>query len=348
MKKYLIITIIFLSLFLRAQTIPVYYNNVNLNLTGIPLKTELSQYITNTHSNILTYSEVWNVLKVSDLNPTDNQNVWLIYGWNDTNGDITDDLNRDKNDNGGSVGDWNREHTFAKSLGTPNLGTSGPGADAHNLRASDVQRNGTRGNKKFTNSSGTASAVSGSYWFPGTEWRGDVARIIMYMYLRYNNQCKPSSVTVGNPVGIDLNMVDLLLNWNSADPVNDFEENRNEIIFQNQGNRNPFIDNPYLATLIWGGIPAENKWNLSVDKFVSPGSISIFPNPTFNSTVRIETKNSTLIENIDLCSITGQNVIFEIAYISQTKIIISDLIQGLYILSVKTNEGILNKKIIIQ
>jgi endonuclease I len=40
-----------------------------------------------------------------------------------------------------------------------------------------------------------------------------------------------------------------------------FEEQRNNVIEGAQGNRNPFIDNPYLATLIWGGNPAENKWN---------------------------------------------------------------------------------------
>ena len=44
-------------------------------------------------------------------------------------------------------------------------------------------------------------------------------------------------------------------------PVSAFEIQRNNVIEGAQGNRNPFIDNPYLATLIWGGNPAENKWN---------------------------------------------------------------------------------------
>ena len=55
-------------------------------------------------------------------------------------------------------------------------------------------------------------------------------------------------------------MVDLLLTWNVQDPVNSYEQNRNDIIYNNQGNRNPFIDNPYLATLIWGGSTAQNFW----------------------------------------------------------------------------------------
>jgi len=270
----------------HPQLIPAYYNNVDLSLSGIPLKNELASKVSNSHSTTLTYSQVWDVLKESDKSPTNSQNVWLLYGWNDNNGDITDDLNRSKEDNGGNTGDWNREHTFPKSLGNPNLGTAGPGADAHNLRATDVQRNGSRGNKKFAASSGTASGAVGANWYPGDDWRGDVARIVMYMYLRYNNQCKPSAVAVGNPVSIDLNMVDLLLNWNAEDPPNDFEDNRNEVIYQNQGNRNPFIDNPYLATLIWGNQPAINRWNLS-NKVFDNIEFSIYPIPSINNTLNI-------------------------------------------------------------
>ena len=62
---------------------------------------------------------------------------------------------RNKADFGGSQNcEWNREHTYPKGLGTPNLGTSGPGADAHHLRAADVHRNGDRSNKLFGNGSG--------------------------------------------------------------------------------------------------------------------------------------------------------------------------------------------------
>ena len=55
--------------------------------------------------------------------------------------------------------------------------------------------------------------------------------------------------------------IELFLKWNVEDPVSAFEVQRNNVIEGAQGNRNPFIDNPYLATLIWGGTPAENKWN---------------------------------------------------------------------------------------
>jgi hypothetical protein len=59
-------------------------------------------------------------------------------------------------------------------------------------------------------------------------------------------------------------MIDLFLKWNVEDPVSAFEDQRNPVIEGVQGNRNPFIDNPYLATLIWGGATAaEDKWEMT-------------------------------------------------------------------------------------
>jgi chitodextrinase len=134
-----------------------------------------------------------------------------------------------------------------------------------------VQRNGLRGNRLFAAGSGNSGAI-GSYWYPGdvtsggTDWRGDVARVTMYMYLRYGSQCLPRYNASGNTNFIDTDMIDLLLEWNAADPVSDYEDARNthhesESTYA-QGNRNPFIDNPYLATRIWGGTPAEDGWGI--------------------------------------------------------------------------------------
>ena len=238
-----------------------YYDDIDFTLTGSDLREELATTIISTHTNNLTYTpDVWNVLKQADLDPTDASKVLLIYGYDDNDGNQKTDRTRDKNNNGGNSGDWNREHVYPRSLGDPNLGSSGPGSDAHHLRASDVGFNSDRGSKKFATGSGTAGNSSGG-WYPGDEWKGDVARMMMYMYLRYGDQCLPKNVAIGSVAGTDANMIALLLEWNSEDPVNDFEKNRNEKIFDAQGNRNPFIDNPYLATVIWGGTNAENTWN---------------------------------------------------------------------------------------
>jgi len=72
--------------------------------------------------------------------------------------------------------------------------------------------------------------------------------MILYLNIRYQEAF--------NSVGT----LELFLQWNVDDPVSPFEIQRNNVIVGAQGNRNPFIDNPYLATLIWGGTPAENRW----------------------------------------------------------------------------------------
>lgn len=238
-----------------------YYNDIDFTLTGTQLKDVLATKTINKHTTNLSYTPgVWEALKESDLDPTDNSKVLLIYGYDDNDASAVNDRSRSKDANGGNSGDWNREHVYPKSLGNPNLGTSGPGADAHHLRPSDVAFNGQRGNKKFADASGNAGDVSGN-WYPGDEWKGDVARMMMYMYLRYGSQCLPKNVTVGSVNSSDANMINLLLEWNKEDPVSEFEKNRNSVIANSQGNRNPIIDNPYLATLIWGGDAAVNTWN---------------------------------------------------------------------------------------
>ena len=237
-----------------------YYNDVDFSLTAAALKDELATKTINAHGTTLSYTPgVWEALKESDLDPTDNSKVLLIYGYNDTDGNRVTDRSRGVNENGGGSTDWNREHVYPKSLANPNLGTSGPGADAHSLRPCDAAMNSNRSNKKFVDGSGNAQSISGG-WYPGDEWKGDVARMMLYMYVRYGNQCLPKNATIGDTNSTDSNMIDLLLEWNVEDPVSDFEKNRNDVIATKQGNRNPFIDNPYLVTITWGGDDAENTW----------------------------------------------------------------------------------------
>jgi endonuclease I/chitodextrinase len=258
MKKILPLVMLCISFTALAQ-IPVYYNDMNLNQTGSALKDALAVKIINTHTTNLSYTPgVWDALKQTDLDPTDPTKVLLIYGWNDADSDITNDRSRNKDQNGGGSGVWNREHTYSKSLGTPNLGTTGVGADAHNLRPCDAQRNSSRSNRKFEDGSGNSGATTAGNWYPGDEWKGDVARMMMYMYLRYGNQTLPTGVAVGSTVPSDSNMVTLFLEWNAEDPVSDLEIQRNPILQGLQGNRNPFIDNPAFATQIWGGPQAED------------------------------------------------------------------------------------------
>ncbi|MFT6755553.1 MAG: endonuclease I [Urechidicola sp.] len=280
-KRYFIISFLLINSFGFAQE--AYYDDIidDLNdLQGIALKEVLATKITNTHLNTLSYNDARECLKIVDLEPGQIDNVLLLYGFSNTMcpaspSDGDDHRLRDKDSFGGGTScEWNREHVYAQSEGTPPLGQSGPGADAHHLRATDVDRNGQRGSLHFINGSGNSGSTNAG-WYPGEEWKGDVARIIMYMYLRYGNQCLPSGITIGNSNSVDSNMIDLLLEWNAADNVSNYEDNRNTYLENTgntygQGNRNPFIDNPYLATLIWGGTPAVDRWNIFINDTEAP------------------------------------------------------------------------------
>ena len=276
MKRALYILFILLGSTCFAQQ--AYYNDVDLTKRGLDLRDELADKVIRTHVNLLSYTPgIWEALKIIDTDPKNPDNVLLMYGFEGGNDqDPENDRARNKNQNGGANGDWNREHIYPKSLGKPNLGTEGPGADAHQLRASDVKRNARRANRKYAEGSGNSGNVD-AYWYPGDEWKGDVARMLMYMYLHYGERCLPQSVVVGDANSVDPNMINLLLKWNAEDPVSAVEDQRNEYLSGSakyaQGNRNPFIDDPYLATLIWGGPAAVDRWGIfsaiTKDKFMA-------------------------------------------------------------------------------
>jgi endonuclease I len=337
-----------------------YYNGFNWALTGMSLKNSLATKITTTHTNLIPY--VWDATQATDLDPLDSNNVFLIYGFSNnicpsSISDGDDHRKRNVNSNGGGNScEWNREHVYARALGTPPLdqgGVSDAGEDAHNLRASDVDRNGNRGNLKFAPGNGNSGTVTGG-WYPGDEWKGDVARMMMYMYLRYPTQCLPINVGTGATVTNDTNMIQLFLQWNAEDPVSLYEDNRNTYHGNTantyaQGNRNPFIDNPYLATVIWGGPVAENRWPtviLSTEDFVSIENATIYPNPAVNNEVTISSE--TELKSIVLYNINGQ-IIQEIK--NPTRVDnsykVNNLSSGFYLVQMASENALATKKVIV-
>jgi endonuclease I len=343
-----------------------YYNGMNWTLTSMNLKNALATKITTTHTNFLTYSQDWNATQATDLNPTNSNNVLLLYGFSSSTCPASisnDNDHRERNtmsNGGGNSCEWNREHVYAKSLGTPALvdgalssAESDAGEDAHHLRSCDVDRNGNRGNLKFATGTGNSAPVTGG-WYPGNEWKGDVARMMMYMYLRYPSQCLPINVGTGATVSTDTNMIQLFLQWNAEDTVSVYEDNRNTYHGNTtntfaQGNRNPFIDNPYLATVIWGGPAAENRWPtvfLSSQSFIADSAVQIYPNPTNSNEIEITTEE--IITKLTLVNINGQ-IIKEIVspVFNQNTFKLNNLQQGFYFLQINTEKGSLTKKIIV-
>ncbi len=338
-----------------------YYNGFNFNQTGATLKSALSNKVTTTHTNPLTYQEAEFAIKIVDIDPNGNGiDLLLLYGFSDTKcpeSAIDDKDHRTRHvtfEDDGSASSclWNREHTFPKALGVPNLGQTGPGADAHHLRACDKKRNADRDNDKFYDDSGN-SHENGILWYPGDEWKGDVARMVMYMYVRYGNQCMPKNVGVGNIIASDTSMIDLFLKWNAEDPVSQYEDNRNNYLGNRsntwaQGNRNPFIDNPYLATVIWGGIPAENRWPtiLSTANADLNTAIAVFPNPSVDQKININT--AVELDEIQLINLNGQLIqVIKNPVQIQNQYTLENIPAGFYLLKMNANNQSITKKVII-
>ena len=152
---------------------------------------------------------------------------------------------------------WNREHVWPQSLGGGN--TSGGGADLHHIRPSDAVVNSTRGNKKYGNTNGGTAKYgsnpatgylggyyNSTYFEPLDNVKGDVARICLYVYVRWGSAWGATDITKV------FQSVDVLLEWMLLDPVDTWELGRNEVVQDIQGNRNVFIDYPEYAWLIFG------------------------------------------------------------------------------------------------
>jgi len=346
MKKTILLLLLTIQFAFAQQP---YYNDVDLNLTGQDLYFELQSKIDNA-SNSFTYGDVRDTVKITDEDTSNGNNVLLIYGFDDS-GSCKTDRTRDKDDYGGSVCEYNREHVFARSNANPSMGDADNGsngivADPHNIRPSDQQQNGDRGNKKFTDGSGDPGNTSGN-WYPGDEWKGDVARMMMYMYTRYGNRCLPSLNGTGATQG-STDMLQIYLQWNIEDPVSDFEDQRNPHLQTVYGNRNPFIDNPYLATIIWGGDPAEDRWDLFSTESFTENQFIVYPNP-FNEQIWIQNNSSIDAElTAVIYDVTGRKV-YESSF-SETKssLNISTLSEGMYLLEISNSTNKIVKRIIKQ
>lgn len=194
------------------------------------------------HTTILAYGQRHNFLYDADEDLTNTANVVLMY-----TGESRDEREWTSGSNSHTPQTFNTEHVYPQSLLA--MRDNGPSfSDLHHLRTCDAAVNSSRSNFGFVEGSGNNTLINNNSWYPGDEWKGDVARMIMYLNVRYGETFEK----VGS--------IELFLKWNMEDPVSEFEKQRNTVIFGAQGNRNPFIDNPFIATLIWGGDAAENTW----------------------------------------------------------------------------------------
>lgn len=263
----LILFTVFTSYFSFAQ-IPAGYYNGTEGLEGDQLKQALHSIISG-HTE-LNYDDLPYVLKQSDEDPANSNNVILLYTGR----------SQSKSTFGGGVDDWNREHVWAKSHG--GFSDSKPyGTDAHHIRPTDASVNSSRGNLDFDNggsyhSEATLCRYDGDSWEPRDAVKGDVARMMFYMDVRYEGGGE-LNLDLVDYVGTDgtptFGKISTLLAWHHADPVDDFERNRNDVVYSFQGNRNPFIDRPEFVGIVYEGQSA------GIEDELVDVSLSLYPNP---------------------------------------------------------------------
>ncbi|MGY0597150.1 endonuclease [Vibrio sp. JZG10] len=244
--------------------------------TGYALKTALFNIINNHTSR--GYSAVWTLVKDADIDRyyENDGSILDMYSEKPAGSDaisftkVTDQCGQYSQE-----GDcYNREHSFPKSWFGGKVEPMN--SDGHHLFATDGYVNAKRSNWPFgevatatyVSSNGsklgqasTSLGYSGTVFEPIDEFKGDFARAYFYMATRYEN-------VVGNWEGNSSNadavldgssstvfepwMLNMLKRWHKNDPVSEKEQNRNQQVFEFQGNRNPFIDHPEFVEQIWG------------------------------------------------------------------------------------------------
>jgi hypothetical protein len=326
------------------STQPTGYYDSTDGLADVALRQALQDIIADPVTvRAQTYADVINILKDADQNPENSNQVWLVYS---EEGRPKLDLQTSSN----NTGKWNREHTYPRSRGgffdieedevadgidvfwTTKADSLRHGnSDAHALRAADASENSSRGNQHYGQYVGPTGTL-GSF-------RGDVARSVLYMEIRYNGlEVVNGFVTTTGQLG-DLAT---LLDWHRNDPPDDFEMNRNNIVYNWQKNRNPFIDQPLMVEYIWGTNVGDN-WDqsLSIDN-EGLDDLSVYPNPT-NGRVYVSGVND--ISEIEVFSIEGK-------LLKQYKLtdnyIDLDLASGLYLLKLKSDTRYMIKKVIVE
>lgn len=322
-----------------------YYDSLD-GLSGTGLRQALQAIVANPAVvRAQTYSDVIDILKEADQNPANSNQVWLVYL-------ETGRAKLDFQTTSNNTGTWNREHTFPRSRAgynsietdeisdgknvywTTNADSLRHGnSDAHALRAVDGPENSSRGNQFYGEYTGPAGTLGG--------FKGDVARGVFYMAIRYN----ALEIVNGFPDGLTGQFGDLatLLDWHRNDPPDDFEMNRNNVVYEWQINRNPFIDQPDLIEFIWGNRVGD-VWQqaLSVEGF-SFGNIKLYPNPATDF-LNIDGVRETF--HLKISTVDGR-VLLSKNISSDTRLGLN-YASGMYFLTLSADGKSITKKIIVK
>ena len=325
------------------STQPTGYYDSTDGLAGLPLRQALQDIIADpTTVRAQTYADILTILNEADQNPANSNQVWLVYSEEGR-------AKLDVQTGSSNAGKWNREHTYPRSRGgffdiddddiadgidifweTKADSLRHGNSDAHALRAADAFENSTRNNQHYGEYNGPSGTL-GSF-------KGDVARSVLYMEIRFNGL----EVVNGFPsITGQLGDLATLLDWHRNDPPDDFEMNRNNIVYNWQKNRNPFIDQPLMVEYIWGNNVGD-VWmqSLSIDDNEAL-KLSVYPNPT-NGRLYLSQLNTNA--EVEVFSVEGKLLK---RYTSVEDYIDLDVASGLYLLKLKVEDSVVVKRILV-
>lgn len=354
MKKNLFFLAVLLGVNMFAQAPAGYYSTATG--TGYTLKTQLYNIIKDHNSQ--SYNALWSLYNHSaykDYYYENDGTLLDIYSEKPNGADAyTFTLVSDQCGNYSGEGDcYNREHLIPQSVFND---ASPMRTDGHHVVPTDGYVNGQRSNypigkvssASWTSTNGSkkgSSAVpgySGTVFEPIDEFKGDVARIYFYFATRYQNQIASWNYAMFNGTSTQVftnGFLDILLQWHENDPVSEMEIARNNRVYQFQGNRNPFVDNPQFVHEIWGYSSTYSR-----DGFEAV-SVSVYPNPA-SEKINIETDKE--VQEITLINLNGQIIQQVKKPVPQGNVYsLDNLSQGFYLLKVGVDNKKITKKIIV-
>ena len=232
------------------RDIPVnYYSDVDTSDNPSNIKAELTDILARGFSH-KTYKQVYSYMDETDPVLGDTHENWVI-------GFYSGEIIKSQGASGSTT--YNREHVWAKSHGFKEENTSNPYCDMQHLRPTYCDINGTRSNYFFGEVPNGRDArcgnkVGDNLFEPRDEVKGDVARILMYMEVRYCNTYDLKLVSRDHYTDYklpEMGNLQTLIKWNYEDPVSPAEIHRNEVCYKYQRNRNPFIDHPEYVGLVY-------------------------------------------------------------------------------------------------
>lgn len=267
MKQFLFVIIVFFALPLAAAPKDGHYSELN----GKKAKALFDRVstIANKGYRGLSYNDLWDAFATTDVHPGTTK-IWDMYGnCSFTAGQKKCGSYKNECDC------YNREHSVPKSWFGGST-SKGIGTDLFHLVPTDGKVNGQRSNHPFgeTNHPDYAYAGNklgksdfqgytnvGTVFEPVDEYKGDFARGYFGTRIKWSSTNMTqsnggtmftSTCTSESGYGLTNYSIALLMKWHREDPVSQKERDRNDGIEKKQGNRNPFIDYPYLAEFFWG------------------------------------------------------------------------------------------------